>query len=74
MEATGGAVMCESMKEVKTYYVDYICDECKTGSMVPTGMVYPINPPLFVHKCNSCGHEMEFSNKKYPCIKYEEVR
>lgn len=53
------------------YEVDYLCDECQIGHMLPTGNIYPTSPPKIGHKCNTCGHTQIFLNKKYPSIEYK---
>ena len=61
--------MPELSKEVCTYSVSYICDECGKGEMRATGVMLTSNPPQFPHKCNSCGVEKVF-RAKYPQIAY----
>lgn len=50
----------EIRKEVKTYKVYYKCDECRSGTMEPTGICYSVAPPKFPHVCNLCGHKENF--------------
>lgn len=45
--------------------VDYVCDECGYGHMLPSGMMLLSNPPKFPHECNKCGATQTF-NTKYP--------
>jgi hypothetical protein len=63
----------EIEKEVKTFYVQYQCDECKEGSMVQTGTEKACYPPLVEHRCNECRHIEWFRNKRYPMIKHKEI-
>lgn len=53
--------------------VNYICDNCEEGHMLPTGVCLPVNPPLYPHKCDKCGAEMRFRATKYPHIIYENI-
>ncbi len=46
----------EVRKEVKTYQVDYECDECKRGILKPTGKVLTSKPPKYPSKCTYCGN------------------
>ena len=59
--------MSESEIEVKSYKIDYICDECHDGFMIFTGTMLMSNPPQYSHKCEHCGKEITFY-KKYPYI------
>ena len=49
----------------------YICDKCKIGVMLPTGLALLTNPPKYIHKCNSCGEVLNFLCT-YPKIAYVE--
>jgi len=60
----------EEIKEVKTVKVDYKCPKCEQGYLRPTGICYPMNPPLYPHKCTHCEHGETFSNKTYPYVDY----
>jgi len=64
--------MSETEQEVKTYVVNYICDECGDGFMEPTGEIYLTNPPQYPHVCNKCGAKKTF-NKKYPYQRLEHL-
>jgi len=64
--------MPERKKEVKTYKIEYVCDECGEGDMRPTGICLTSNPPQYPHTCTVCGHEKRFRDKKYPLTVYEE--
>jgi len=39
----------------ETVIIEYICDTCSIGAMKPTGKALLCKPPLYVHKCDSCG-------------------
>ena len=65
--------MAETKTEVKTYIVEYACDECNDGKLRPTGPMLAFNPPQYPHKCNLCGAEKTFTNKRYPFEVYEKV-
>lgn len=64
----------EVKKEVKSFNVDYKCDQCETGYMRPDGRVLLSNPPKYPHICNNmeCSGKMT-SRTKYPYIAYEEI-
>lgn len=34
--------------------VEYLCDSCKIGKMLPTNIVLACEPPLYQHKCTYC--------------------
>jgi hypothetical protein len=63
--------MPERCVKVRTVKVEYVCDACGQGTMKPTGFVYDILPPDYLHKCNKCGKSDCF-NKDYPYIRYVE--
>jgi len=51
----------EEKKEVKTFVVNYICDECGKGKMVPTAGIYlTSNPPQWPHECTHCNNTKTF--------------
>lgn len=56
-------------KKVESYAEIFICDKCKIREMQPTGENIWTDPPLFKHKCCSCGEEQHL-NEKHPAIKY----
>ena len=64
--------MAEKRTQVKVYRVRMICDRCKQGEMVPTGMAFTSLPAQFEHKCNCCGHRTTY-NVTYPTIVYEDI-
>jgi uncharacterized Zn finger protein len=58
-------------REVKTYKVDLICDECGTP-MEFTGVVLTSYPGQYVHKCPNCGRT-ESPACAYPITEYEYI-
>jgi hypothetical protein len=52
---------------VRTYEANYICDECKIGTMVSTGFCFTTNPPEYPHDCSHCHKRVNFL-VKYPTI------
>lgn len=58
-------------REVKTYKVDLICDECGTP-MEFTGVVLTSYPGQYVHKCPNCGRT-ESPACVYPITEYEYI-
>ena len=63
----------EAKKEVKTYLVKYMCDEC--GEEMKSCVTYNLmtDPPINIHRCKN-GHEKQFAGVVYPRIEYEEVK
>jgi hypothetical protein len=61
--------MAEVKKPVQTFYIEYLCDACGIGNMMPTGVSNPVYPPLYVHKCTHCNNVVSFT-KTYPTVKY----
>ena len=61
----------EKETEVKSYKVIMICDRCKQGEMVPTGMMLTSFPGMYDHKCNCCGYRATYK-VQYPTIVYKE--
>lgn len=56
----------ESLVTIKGFkVVNYNCDSCKTGKMLPTGISLTCDPPLFQHKCDNCG-EINSFHHVYP--------
>jgi hypothetical protein len=53
-----------------TYMVEYLCDDCNRGGMVPTGQAIQSNPPRMMHVCQTCGAK-KFFDVMYPVIQYE---
>lgn len=60
----------EVFLKVKPVKVDYLCTKCGIGYMRPTGQCYPMNPPIYPHKCNFCDWTETFQ-KIYPYIDYK---
>ena len=61
--------MGEVKFNVKTSGVKYICEKCKNGVMMPTGMKTTEEPPKFQHKCSACG-DLQLLDRTYPAIEY----
>ena len=56
--------MPEEEKEMRTFEVNYLCDEC--GEPVTfTGVMLASNPPQYPHVCKACGWGGKF-RKHYP--------
>lgn len=66
--------MSEQKTEVRLVRVSYVCDECKNGTMVPTGMCLSSCPPQYPHKCTNCDATINFVNKRYPMLVYEDIK
>jgi hypothetical protein len=64
----------ERRTEVKTYQVDYICDDCESGVMAFTGRTLLSHPPQYEHQCTQCGMTRYFRGVTYPKIVYETQR
>lgn len=64
--------MSEKRKEVRTYEVRYICDECGSDKVYPTGMVLTSHPPKYPHVCIECAKNYTFK-EKYPYTEYETI-
>lgn len=60
--------MAEQEKPATAYRVEYVCDECRHGHMLPTGEIR-VNAPHWPHMCNNCGY-VENYNEQYPTIRY----
>lgn len=61
------------MTLVRTHLVEYRCDKCNTGNMMPTGQATGTYPQRFQHKCNSCQH-VDLFDDCYPLIRYEKLK
>lgn len=59
--------MTELKREVKTYIVEFECEECKEGTLVPTGEAYMTYPAQYPHRCTNdkCNEKKTF-NYRYP--------
>jgi hypothetical protein len=55
----------EVRTEVKQFIVEWVCEECKLGNMVPTGQANLVQPPMFEHVCQKCKAKKFFA-KRYP--------
>lgn len=64
--------MSEKQRELRPVRVNYTCDECKDIELKFTGMIKPISPPLYVHKCTKCKKIFNL-NKQYPSVEYKEI-
>lgn len=64
--------MSESKKLVRTYEIDYMCDVCGIGRVLPTGICYTTFPPKFPHECSHC-HEKYIFNFTYPSKQTEVI-
>ena len=65
--------MAERTFEVKTVGVEYVCERCSDGLMLPTGIYLPTDPPRWRHKCDACGCEDDLL-QKYPTVRWERAR
>jgi hypothetical protein len=62
--------MAERTSEVRTFLIERECDICGKGDLKPAGdIVLTSHPPLFPHRCESCGASANFP-EKYPRIFY----
>jgi len=58
--------------EVATFKIEYICDHCKKGHMIPTGKVLLSYPPKYEHKCDNIDcNTIESFDITYPTILYK---
>jgi hypothetical protein len=64
--------MPEHRVDVKPVKVKMLCENCTMRYMKPTGLMKPMHPPLFTHRCENCGYEKDFK-QKYPYIEYVEI-
>lgn len=67
--------MPEQMTEVVEipYLVEYVCDTCQQGKMVPDGNIaYLTSPAQYPYKCQNCGAKSTFT-ERYPVVKYQYV-
>jgi len=63
----------ETKYAVKAVGVEYACDrlDC-SGTMNPTGLISPSQPPKFEHVCSNCG-ERALLDKQYPHVTFDKV-
>ena len=61
----------EEVKEIKTVRVDYKCEKCNNGYLVPNGTALLTNPTQYPHKCDNveCDNQLVFY-RTYPYIDY----
>ena len=64
--------MAQKEFTVRTIGIEYICDICNNGTMEQMGIMLPVDPPKWKHKCNNCGGEMDLY-EKYPTVRWEKV-
>ena len=64
--------MAEQKKEVKTFVVNYECDECKGANMKYTEVIAWAHPPKHIHTCPKCKATRDFT-VVYPRSVTEEV-
>lgn len=63
--------MGEVQTEVKTFTIDYECDDCG-GDVKYLGTYNPTNPPKCHHECAECGKRYVFLTT-YPKTVYRRV-
>jgi len=59
--------------KVETLGLKYVCDECKEGDMIFTGLGTQKQPQKFQHKCNKCGKE-KLLDRQYPGVEWKEMK
>lgn len=65
--------MGEKKTRIDTFRVDMICDQCREGKMLPTGITINATDPIqYEHVCVSCGDRL-FFKETYPNYRQEEV-
>ena len=57
---------------MKTVRVRAYCNDCE-GEMEYTGTTFTVHPPLYEHKCSSCGKK-ENSHNLYPDVVFEDIK
>ena len=62
--------MGEVKKQLFPVDVKYICDDCGIGEMNSTGVMLPVDPPIYEHECNNCKTVKNFKTI-YPAIIFE---
>lgn len=62
-------MMAELKQKVKTYMVEYVCDECEVGTMSPEGVALLSMPAKYPHICDHC-RAKKILDKKYPYMEY----
>src|ERR1700745_1893322 len=61
--------MSEKIREVRMFEGAYMCDgksdaKCD-GTMMPTGEILQVAPPMFKHRCLKCG-DIKYLNRNFP--------
>jgi hypothetical protein len=64
--------MSEREEEVRTFRIDYWCDECTFGEMVFTGQAITTDVTRYHHKCDKCGAVNGFLHR-YPRTAYRPI-
>lgn len=62
--------MAEKTFPINVVGVDYTCDECGIGAMIPNGNIsFLSDPPKFPHLCPNCG-ATAYLSEKYPSVRH----
>lgn len=64
--------MTERQYPVRLVGVDWICDACGAGVCLPTGLILPVSPPRYQHRCSNCGAVAALS-RTYPSTNLERL-
>lgn len=64
--------MSERTYEVRPLGVEYVCDSCNTGVMIPTGLSQLTSPQRWEHRCAHCG-VVQTLFQTYPTIRWERL-
>ena len=59
--------------KVETIGRKYLCDKCKKGDMMATGLGTEKEPKRYQHICNNCGEEI-LLDKQYPGVEWKEIK
>jgi hypothetical protein len=65
--------MSEITTLVRTHLLEYRCDKCNNGNMMPNGSATTTYPQRYGHVCTSCGNTEQFDHI-YPQLKYEKLK
>lgn len=63
--------MSETTTPLICVRLEYRCDECGTGKMLPTGYTLTSFPPQYPHVCDVCGASQNL-RKCYPMVDFVE--
>lgn len=64
----------EVKTEVKTFLVEFKCENCEEGKLIKGQSGYSNSAGTFwPHTCTSCNHTETFKNKSYPHYSYERI-